>query len=158
MTTPRVCYYGCWGTLGHYTYTDRGARATDIDGNTRHPLWLLLCDDYTVGDPALGVPSVGKHFFPGRKLYFASDEKHQPQGKARVTLHHGWTLMAFWDRSGDSRFGSYSIFLAEGVFSFDEMVAFASARFPSVWQRITSAFKVELAYVELPTTEAGVTS
>jgi hypothetical protein len=57
------------------------------------------------------------------------------EGQSVITHKDGWTALSFWDRSIDSRPGSNSNFLAEGIFSFDEMVKLAQEKFPSVWNR-----------------------
>ena len=66
----------------------------------------------------------------------------QPQGVALV--HHlgdvinDVTVMAMWDRTGDSRPGSSSTFVVEGTHDFEAMCKHASEAFPSVWKRICS--------------------
>jgi hypothetical protein len=67
----------------------------------------------------------------------------QPEGVAQLTHHEGWTVVAFWDRSGDVRGGSNSAFLVRGTLGFDEVVRAARAAFPEVWARF--AFKVSHA-------------
>lgn len=151
MSDQQVCYYGCWEGVGHHVFTPRGIIDFSIDGNARNALWQRLWDETVVGDPAKrGKRSLG--------CDWPADDEHQPQGRARLTFVAGWTLLGFWDRSVDRRFGSCSVFLAEGTFSFDEMTAFAEERFPSVWRRITSAFNVEPFYVENPNTSTGATA
>lgn len=49
---------------------------------------------------------------------------------------NGWTAFAMTDYTVDSRPGSNSVFLAEGTFSEEEMVAIAYRFFPSVASRI----------------------
>jgi hypothetical protein len=59
------------------------------------------------------------------------------RGEGGALLHHkdGWTAIAFVDYSVDTRPGSNSAFLAEGIFTFDEMKQLAAQHFPEVWQR-----------------------
>ena len=63
----------------------------------------------------------------------------QPEGEA--ALHHvrGWTILAFWDRSGDSRGNSNSAFVIRGELDFDEAVAASRQAFPGIWARFTFA-------------------
>ena len=53
---------------------------------------------------------------------------------------HAYTVMAFWDQSGDNRPGSNSAFLFKGTHSFETMVMLADSYFPD----ITSRFKFPL--------------
>lgn len=61
----------------------------------------------------------------------------------RVTLFKGWSVLAWWDTSGDNRPGSNSALVAEGRFSFDEMVAAGREQYPWVFDRIKPALLVE---------------
>jgi len=83
-------------------------------------------------------PKIDGGFCPGME---DDDTRHhdvkQVQGHARLTHHNGWTILAFWDRTGDSRGNSNSAFLEQGEHSFDEMVAKAKATFPKIWERFT---------------------
>lgn len=68
----------------------------------------------------------------------------QSFGEGRARLHHkdGWTAVAFWDRTVDTRPGSNSAYLAEGTFTFEEMVEMAKTRFAARWNKM--AFEVSL--------------
>ena len=66
---------------------------------------------------------------------------NQAEGKAALHYKGGWTALAFWDRSVDSRPGSNSVFLAEGTHQFEDMVVLAQQSFPSIMQRFK--FKIE---------------
>lgn len=62
----------------------------------------------------------------------------KPKDKLGIAaLHHenGWTALAFWDRSGDSRGNSNSVFIAEGEHSFAAMKQIAAEHFPRLWER-----------------------
>lgn len=65
-----------------------------------------------------------------------------PQIQGVVKIHHkdGWTAMAFWDRSVDKRPGSNSVFIAEGIYTFEEMKNIAEKNFLSIWKRLN--FKI----------------
>jgi len=62
-------------------------------------------------------------------------------GQGYAVLHHkdGWTAMAFWDFTVDTRPGSNSTYLAEGTFTFEEMVEMAKRRFAYRWNKINFA-------------------
>lgn len=60
----------------------------------------------------------------------------EKQGVATLTHINGQTVLAFWDRSGDSRFGSNSNFIEKGTLSFDEMLCSAKEKFPLVFERL----------------------
>lgn len=68
----------------------------------------------------------------GREIEGAAKLIHDPSG---------WTALAFWDRSGDSRPGSNSVFIAEGTYAFNGMLVECKARFPSVFSRIAFPIK-----------------
>lgn len=56
-----------------------------------------------------------------------------------AALHHldGWTALAFWDRTGDSRGASNSVFFFEGDWDFDHTLKLAREHFPEVLNRLT---------------------
>jgi hypothetical protein len=62
------------------------------------------------------------------------------QGKCTLNKKDGWTCIAFWDRSVDTRQGSNSAFLAEGDYDFPIMLGLFKEKFPEV----VSRFKFEL--------------
>ena len=47
----------------------------------------------------------------------------------------GWTLIAFWDRSGDSRPGSHSTFVIHADIPSQELFALARAQWPEIFNR-----------------------
>ncbi len=59
------------------------------------------------------------------------------QGQAMLHHRAGWTALSFWDRSVDHRPGSNSTFLAEGLYSFEQMIEMAKSYFPQVMGRLT---------------------
>lgn len=79
---------------------------------------------------------------------YAVDGKLQPEGKETeglAKLHHkdGWTALAFWDRTVDTRPGSCSTYLSDTIMTFDEIVAASKAAFPDRWNQMK--FEVRLA-------------
>jgi hypothetical protein len=125
-----VYYFGAWGMAGHYLWTPDGRNAWDAE---RSIPWENI-DGPLAGDPALATHD--------RPYHWSTDR--QPEGLAR--LHHldGWTALAFWDRSCDTRFGSNSVLFARGEHTAAEMVALFERHFPRVWQRINARFQVRL--------------
>lgn len=61
----------------------------------------------------------------------------EQQIEGQALLHHldGWTALAFWDRSMDTRPGSNSLFLAQGTFEFEQMLMIAEIHFPVIKSR-----------------------
>jgi hypothetical protein len=113
-------YFGCRQRSGHYVFAAAGSPPLDY---------------YDIPIPKLdgSLPPPGDPWGkPG-----------QVQGRARLHHINGWTAVAYWDRSVDERGGSNSVFLAPGVFSFEEIMASAREAFPDVLDRIS--FKIELA-------------
>lgn len=120
MGETRVFYFGCCSESGHYLWRP-GPRP-------------YLCDGATL-----------RHGQPWGARIDASLCVRGVQVEGLALIHHkdGWTALAFWDRSVDTRPGSNSVFLADGTHTFDQMVAIAKEHFPTVWQRFK--FDVRLA-------------
>lgn len=122
-------YFGCWGCLGHYLYDSQQRSVNDDKSEIPHA-WRRGALDGA--------------FAPRRGSGRYSEE--YPQGVAAHTSKDGWTLIAFWDRTGDSRGNSSSTFLAKGDFTFEQMVAMAKFEFPDLWKR----FRFEVKKLESP--------
>lgn len=72
-------------------------------------------------------------------------EREQIEGLARLHRKDGWTAIAYWDRSGpDDRMGCNSNFVAEGTFTFEEMLALARRHFPRLIERTVGKFEIRL--------------
>jgi hypothetical protein len=95
-------------------------------------------DGVLAGDPALEDTC--------RRRYWSSD--NQPEGWARLHRLNGWTALAFWDRSCDTRGGSNSALIARGEHTAAEMVELFRRAFPAVWERITRRFQLVLPIEE----------
>lgn len=67
----------------------------------------------------------------------------QVEGKAKLHHKDGWTALAFWDRSLDTRYGSNSAFFAPGKLDFSAIVTLAKTHFPDVWARFPFQVRVE---------------
>ena len=64
------------------------------------------------------------------------------EGEACIHIIHGWTVIAFWDRSVDTRNKSNSIFFIPGIRTGEWALAEARKTFPSIFERF--AFEVRL--------------
>jgi len=63
--------------------------------------------------------------------------RFKPEGIATLKHSSGWTMLSFWDRSGDERNESVSTFVVEGKYQFQGMKSLCRTSFPSVWERFT---------------------
>lgn len=63
--------------------------------------------------------------------------EHSAEQAGIAKIHHknGWTAIALWDRSVDTRGGCNSTYFAKGDFSFEEMVKMAKERFSERWKK-----------------------
>lgn len=107
-----IYYYGCYRDIGHRMLQPRSlvCSQTELEFLHANP-WGVEID----GD--LCPPGV------------------QWEGQALIHHKDGWTVLAFWDRSIDSRPNSNSNFLAKGIFDFEQMLALAREHFPEVISR-----------------------
>ena len=121
----RVFYFGCVGIAGHYMH----------DAALRH-VWES-------GPPwAVGRGEVDAKLAPHRpdcKMRSYCPCTGDEQGRAAIHHKDGWTALAFWDRTGDARNGSNSVFFAEGTHDFGGMVVIASEKFPTIVRRFKFA-------------------
>ena len=81
---------------------------------------------------------------------FHSSQDPQHEGRAFVHYVEGWTVVSWWDRSGDSRGGSNSAFLAIGRRPFAEMLEMARAAFPREITRMEARYPITRAGADLP--------
>lgn len=105
----KVLYFGCVNQAGHY-------------------LWLP------------GPVSAYREKTPwgpeGWSLDGTIAPKGQPVRVAAIQHKDGWTAMGFWDKSVDERPGSNSVFIADGDYTFEEMLSHAKTYFPEIMDRI----------------------
>lgn len=91
----------------------------------------------------LSQRQIDAEFVPGLAFrkpgYEYPDPKHQEQGACKLTHRSGWTVVGWWDRTGDKRHGSNSAILVRGVLSFEEAIACGREAFPRVWARMEAA-------------------
>ncbi len=69
-------------------------------------------------------------------------DKSEPEGLALLWHVEGWTALAFWDRTLDTRMASCSVYLADQTLTFDEIVALAKVKFKDRWDKMK--FEVRL--------------
>ncbi len=127
MSIPQMFYFGPWDCAGHYVCDESGHsvnRETERilpwgHGPERHPLDCCL-------QPGCYKDRDGRI------------ENRGPQIEGHAVLHHlnGWTAIGFWDRTIDTRPNSNSVYMAEGTFTFAEMVDMAKARFSKRWNKM----------------------
>ncbi len=108
-----VYFFGCENKQGgHYWWTPDMARY--FDGEKIGAPWKHIDGQHT---------PKGKHY--------------EQQGHAALVHDRDWTILAFVDRSVDTRPGSNANVVAPGTHSFDEMCALAQEHFPEIWARFT---------------------
>lgn len=114
MNEPFMLYFGPWDGLGHFMHMEEGRRPPREQ--KKEGPW----DPFKPGGPDGGLQPEG------------------PQEEGKALLHHkdGWTALAFWDRTVDHRGNSCSTYIAEGVFTFTEMVEMAKTRFAPRWNKM----------------------
>ena len=98
--------------LGHHLYRPGGTWATEHS----------LPDDFPCS-----IAGLDQCFLPARQP--------QEQGRARLWRTRGWTIVSFWDRSGDSRPGSNATLIARGRLDLNEVLDRARISFPEIVAR-----------------------
>lgn len=136
--TTDAYFWGCWnGRTGHYLWFATLGRYEPCRHNGVLP-WPQIDGALTPGNRA------------GSSLYAATDNYVRPeeQIEGQAKLHHrdGWTALAWWDRSVDSRHGSNAALFARGTFTADEMLALGRQVFPAAMAR----FKYQIAVCSEP--------
>jgi hypothetical protein len=111
-----MLYFGCidFGCIGHKV----GHHLVTWDGSPPHKYEKNLKE-------AGLFDRINGGFCPNRGV----------EGNAKLTQENGWTILAWWDNSVDSRPGSHSTFLKYGIWSADEMRHWAAELFPDVMRR-----------------------
>lgn len=111
-TLPRPMYFGPHEVAGHFVWW-RDSDGTMVRANygTEWVRWLERKDGSLAPSP--DVPGHG----------------------AVTVLAERVTVLAWWDRSVDSRGASNGMFVLEGVLTFDDMLGALERAFPEVWNR-----------------------
>ena len=119
-----IYYFGCSNDdIGHYLFGEGMQRVYNV----------------TVGDGTIDWKELDGRFPPQTK-------PRQEEGVAALARHKGFTILAFWDRSKDTRYGSNAAFICPDVkeqMTFDAMVRRAREAYPAIWAR----FKFEVKFV-----------
>lgn len=133
MTTkPYMVYFGPYKESGHFFYDETG--------------WRLMRDEV---QKLPWQHELDGTLQPGQVLWRGEWVQRGPRIEGEALLHHkdGWTALSMWDSSVDTRPGCNSTYIAQGIFTFDEMVALAKERFAERWNRmkfpVVPAKKVE---------------
>ena len=108
----RVYFFGCVSTPGHYLW---GA-----DGREQYPLFRHFSDALGVSLDTGVLKEAGIPDIPGRACFLQRG---------------GYSLVCWWDRSGDTRPGSNSAFIVEGDHSADEVLRLGVKFFPRIAPR-----------------------
>lgn len=108
-------YFGCWSKkeAGHYL----------VDKNNR----------------SVREDRIIKELLPSKIDGRLVPKENKKQGVGNLLIIEGWTVLALHDYSADSRPGSNSIFMEEGVFSKDEIIDMAKKEFPEQIKRILAS-------------------
>lgn len=118
MTTP-IYFFGYWGSPGHVVhgpgngYVSMATRAT-------LPVTVTALD-----------------------ASFAPRDPRQTEGRAAVHHVRGWTIVAWWDRAGDSRPNSNSAFLMKGEHTLSAVLLEAAAQYPELLPRFATLVEVK---------------
>lgn len=122
--TP-IYFFGVWSTdskrptsVGHYLYSPSGN--VYADERKQLPEWLW---DGTL-DGGFQVNAEERY------------RRAEPERTPRLTVKDGWTILAYWDRSGDSRGASNASFIAQGTHTEGEMLGLARLHFPHLVKRM----------------------
>lgn len=104
-------YFGCLYRPGHYVFRlkDGGLDSLGYDRNYR---WIVALD---------GI--------------LPPPQAHQVEGQATLSYVQGYSIIAFWDHSVDTRSNSNSVFLIPGKLEFDEVLGEARRMFPMIFER-----------------------
>jgi hypothetical protein len=107
-------YFGKWPDryAGHYLYGRNGYEVNDY---------------YMPKDFPCPVYTLDGGFLPPYQA--------EIEGVASVVHLNGWTILAFWDRTGDKRGKSSSAFVVRGFWDFTALHHITQTAFPTIWKR-----------------------
>lgn len=132
-----VYYFGCIEQPGHYFFDEHGSRRySDVSEIVGGNIW----------------PHIDGGFCPGMVPGAHGSRRTRPEIEGEAALHYvdGWTILAFWDRSVDTRGACNSNFVARGKFDFHQMVSIAEHKFPKVIERVLSKYTLKLVENYMP--------
>lgn len=119
-------YFGCWTSPGHYLHTPEGKT-----------LKYEAVGPFDVYGNKPGLPLDGK-FTPGPHPRYGGAGMEDETFVA-LTYVRGWTVLAMWDRSVDTRPGCNAAFLLEGRWTEAQVWALAREHYPQIVARLKAA-------------------
>lgn len=131
ISQPNVdCFFfGCEGqSSGHYLFARRRSHE------------FLRTTEWSAQRALGGLTRCGKPTLDGSLCWNSAlsySERYETEGRAFRTCRNGWTAVAFWDRTGDKRGASNTVFLASGELTFAQLIRAAKHAWPEVWARFT---------------------
>lgn len=87
------------------------------------------------------------------KLLVSAKVPDNPNGVTALFQRDGWTAVAFWDRSVDSRPGSNSAFLVHALVTKEELLQMARKQWPGVWEQPGFPLGAATTSTETPASE-----
>jgi len=147
MTLPlgQALFFGVWGcgqTGGHNLHLPDGNPHYVHRGLVKLPealaVWKL--DSNFCRDPEYRIVDSRAHA--------KRDPSPQNQSEGFLVHQDGWTLLAVWDRTGDSRPNSNAVFLVAGEHAFEAVLALAEQEFPQQLRRIQAAAPIRIRNLE----------
>lgn len=115
LSSARTYFFGVINpqSRGHYLYDKNGQQVWSMREQNSIPF------QYTILDGGLLPPGMPEE-----------------QGRLHLAVINAWTVMGMWDRTADPRGKCNASFIAEGIYTLDEMKAIAARDFPSQWARV----------------------
>ncbi len=104
-------YFGCADQPGHHLYDQHGRM-------------LRVAGPFT----PFNIDGIFPHRMPG-----------QDESIVSLVYWQGWTVLAMWDRSIDTRQGSNVAFIADTPLSLADMWSLARATYPKIVARLKAA-------------------
>lgn len=129
----KAMYFGCVDLAGHFLYEPRKFEGQPVHQLVRYPgnnPWGLLIDG---------------GLCPNASTRNELPPEDQPVNRAKLHRKDGWTAIAWWDRTGDKRPNSNSVFMAEGEHDFASMLTLFRQKFEFIAARCELTGKIEEA-------------
>lgn len=130
-----ILYLGVWpGSTGHFVYSPKARLSMRDAPKTPWGKQGISIEDDVVFQVMEPVPR---------------SRRQEIQGVRHIEQKEGWTLICWWDRSGDPRHGSLSAFALEGILDGDVAELRARDAFPQVFTRMDRHVGLRDAYATL---------
>lgn len=137
---PRMYYFGPWREPGHYVFEEGGYQLP----------WQQVSK----------LPWMEKDHWTADGGIEPQDKYKHVDGAASLVKKEGWTALAMWDASVDKRLACVSVYIAEGDFTFEQMVDMACRRFATRWSRMKFPVKLieggKVVSVAMPVAENAI--